>query len=62
MIHKYYSGYMHEVFPRKKDSGSTWEFRTHVKSVFFTADKFAVYSCNICIVFSTDALSRMEQC
>ena len=42
-IHKYYSGYMHAVFQCKKDSGSTWKFRTHVKSVFFTADIFAVY-------------------
>ena len=44
VIHKYYSGYMHAVFRCKKDSGSTWEFRTHVKSVFFTADIFAVHS------------------
>ena len=42
VIHKYYSGYMHAVFRCKKDSGSTWEFRTLVKSVFFTADIFAV--------------------
>ena len=43
VIHKYYSGYMHAVFRCKKDSGSTWEFRTHLKSVFFKADIFAVY-------------------
>ena len=34
---------MHAVFRCKKDSGSTWEIMTHVKSVFFTADIFAVH-------------------
>ena len=44
VIHKYYSGYLHALFQCKKDSRSTWDLRTHVKSVFFTADIFAVYS------------------
>ena len=42
VIHKYYSRYLYAVFRCKKDSGSTWDFKTHVKSIFFTVDIFTV--------------------
>ena len=45
---------MHAVFRCKKDSGSTWEIRTHIKSVFFTADIFAVYTTNILTIVRWD--------